>query len=93
MRVFVCLCVRLCVCIWCVGETATQSLQNTTAADEACRPPEEHSDHSSESLSLRGNKEIYGTDNAAIKTVQTRLIETKPCGICCALVFLPELLF
>lgn len=87
------LCVRLCVCIWCVGETATQSLQNTTAADEACRPPEEHSDHSSESLSLRGNKEIYGTDNAAIKTVQTRLIETKPCGICCALVFLPEFLF
>lgn len=92
-RACICVFVRLCVCIWCVGETATQSLQNTTAADEACRPPEEHSDHSSESLSLRGNKEIYGTDNAAIKTVQTRLIETKPCGICCALVFLPELLF
>jgi len=67
MSVHLCVYVCPCVCIRCVGETTAQSLQNMTAADEDCRPPDEHSDHSSERLSQRGNKKIYDTGNMVIK--------------------------
>lgn len=81
LRVFICVCV--CVCIRCVGETAAQSLQTTTAADEACGPPDEHSDHSPESLSPKGNKEKCDTDGAAREVDWGRINrEGEPCGIC-----------
>lgn len=46
----------MCVCVRCVGETTAKTLRTATAADEACGPPDSHSDHSSESLSQEGNK-------------------------------------
>ena len=76
-RLCLCVCVCECVCIRCVGETAAQSLQTTMAADEACRPPDEHSDHSSKSLSQRENKEKCATDNTTVKSAAAGLIRRK----------------
>lgn len=46
---YVLMCARVCLYMVC-GRNSAVAPPNNTAADEACRPPDEHSDHSSESL-------------------------------------------
>lgn len=58
-----CTCVFFCVCFWCAAQTAAQRLKKYDSSRRPADHQTDASDHSTESLSLRGNEDKCDTDS------------------------------
>lgn len=69
-------CFFVCVCFWCAAQTTAQRLKKYDSSRRPADHQTDASDHSTESLSLRGNEDKCDTDSVSNKPGLSGLTQT-----------------